>query len=86
MKTVKNILRLPRVILVGFIRIYQKTLSPDYGWFKRFYPGGYCKYQPSCSEYGAQAVEKYGAVVGGSKAIWRVMRCNPWSKGGVDLP
>ena len=73
-----------RRIVVKIIKIYQKTLSPDTGWLKARYPGGFCKFTPHCSEYGRQAIEKHGVVRGGGKTIWRVMRCNPWSKGGVD--
>ena len=43
-----------------------------------------CKYIPTCSEYAIQAIQKYGAVRGSIKAIWRILRCNPFSKGGVD--
>ncbi len=78
--------RLPRTIVVLLIRGYQKTLSPDHGYFRRYYPGGYCRYQPTCSEYGAASVDKYGVVRGGLRSIWRILRCNPWSRGGLDLP
>lgn len=43
-----------------------------------------CKYIPSCSEYAIDAIEYYGAFKGGLKAIWRILRCNPFSKGGID--
>ena len=43
-----------------------------------------CPYFPSCSEYGYEAVEKYGAFKGSLLAIWRIIRCNPFSKGGYD--
>ena len=43
-----------------------------------------CKYYPTCSEYGLQAIEKYGALKGGLLTIWRILRCNPFSKGGYD--
>ena len=45
---------------------------------------GTCKYHPSCSQYAADAVHKYGPVKGSLRAAWRVLRCNPWSRGGVD--
>jgi uncharacterized protein len=45
-----------------------------------------CKYHPSCSEYAAAALRKHGPVKGSAKAAWRVLRCNPWSHGGVDHP
>jgi len=74
----------PKKIVVGLIRIYQKTLSFDHGPLKTMYPHGFCRFNPSCSEYGAQAIEKYGIIKGGVKTIWRVLRCNPWNKGGND--
>ncbi len=75
---------LPRNIIVFFIRIYQKTLSFDHGWFKSLYPHGFCRFYPTCSEYGAQAFKKYGVIKGGIITMWRVLRCNPWNKGGND--
>lgn len=73
-----------RNIAVKAIRIYQKTLSFDHGPLKRFYPHGFCRFYPSCSQYGLEAIEKYGIIRGGVMAMWRVLRCNPWSKGGYD--
>jgi len=64
-----------RFILSG-IRFYQKYIS----CLKRTK----CPYFPSCSEYGYEAVEKYGPVKGSMLAIWRILRCNPFSKGGYD--
>ncbi|HSP71970.1 MAG TPA: membrane protein insertion efficiency factor YidD [Gaiellaceae bacterium] len=43
-----------------------------------------CKYHPSCSQYASDALHKYGLFKGTAKAVWRILRCNPWSKGGVD--
>lgn len=71
-------------IIVGLINIYQKTISPDHGVFKHNHPNGFCKYYPSCSEYTKQAVEKYG-ILGLFKGFYRILRCNPWSQGGIDL-
>jgi len=70
--------------VINIIVLYQKTLSPDHGFVKGLYPGGYCKYQPSCSEYCKQSVLKHGVLIGGAKGIWRILRCNPWSNGGSD--
>ncbi|MFQ7247990.1 MAG: membrane protein insertion efficiency factor YidD [Ruminococcus sp.] len=65
-----------KTILIKMIRFYQKYLSP----LKRTR----CPYIPSCSQYGLEAIQKYGAVKGSLLAIWRILRCNPLSKGGVD--
>ncbi len=75
---------LPRKPLLYLIRIYQKTISPDHGYLKIFFPNGYCKFSPTCSDYGYKAIEKYGLVKGVPMAAWRVLRCNPCSKGGYD--
>lgn len=75
---------IPKRFLMGMIRFYQKTISPDHGPLKNLYPHGYCRFLPSCSEYGYQAVEKYGVIKGGVMIIWRILRCNPWNKGGHD--
>lgn len=80
----KKLIELPRQPLLLLIRLYQKTLSPDHGLLKIFFPYGYCKYQPSCSEYGYQAIERYGLFRGVPLMLWRILRCNPFSKGGED--
>ena len=49
-------------------------------------PAGTCKYYPSCSQYAIDAIRKDGLVKGSAKAGWRLLRCNPWSHGGVDHP
>lgn len=67
------------------IKIYQKTVSPDHGFFAHYFPYGVCKYHPTCSEYGYQAIEKHGVLKGSLLAGWRILRCNPWSKGGIDI-
>ncbi|EDP75482.1 membrane protein insertion efficiency factor YidD [Hydrogenivirga sp. 128-5-R1-1] len=67
-----------RWLLIKLLRLWQVVVSP-------LYPPS-CKYHPTCSEYAVLAVEKHGAFKGSLKALWRVLRCNPWSKGGVDLP
>ena len=63
-------------ILIGMIRFYQKIISPM--------GGAKCKYYPTCSQYGLEAIERYGAFRGGLMAVWRILRCNPFSKGGYD--
>ena len=74
----------PRFLVLKLIRLYQKTLSFDHGIFKDNFPNGYCRFTPTCSEYGYQSIERYGVLRGGFKTAWRIMRCNPWSKGGHD--
>ena len=75
---------LSRLMVIKIIKIYQKTLSFDHGFFKFLYPYGYCRFSPSCSDYAIQAIEKYGIFKGGIKAFYRVVRCNPFNKGGHD--
>jgi uncharacterized protein len=69
-------MRVVRRVFVAPIRVYQRLLSPLLG--------PRCKYYPSCSEYAAQAVERYGILRGLVLAGWRLLRCNPWSLGGIN--
>lgn len=73
-------------LLQLFIEIYQHTLSPDHSFWRDLFPGGFCRYTPSCSAYTHAAIGKYGAIKGSLMGLWRILRCNPWSKGGLDLP
>jgi hypothetical protein len=70
--------------ILRLIRLYQKTLSFDHGPLSFLYSEGFCRFQPTCSEYAYQAIKKYGLLKGGLLGIWRILRCNPWSKGGYD--
>ncbi len=63
-------------LLIGAIRLYRKTLSPLIGQ--------QCRFEPSCSHYGEEAIEKHGALRGSLLTVWRILRCGPWSKGGYD--
>lgn len=63
-------------LFIFLIMFYQKYLSPM--------KTTKCPYCPTCSVYGLQAVEKYGAIKGGGLALWRIVRCNPFSHGGFD--
>ena len=63
-------------ILIYLIKFYRKFISPM--------KGTKCPYIPTCSEYGLEAIEKYGAFKGSLLAIYRILRCNPLSKGGYD--
>jgi putative membrane protein insertion efficiency factor len=65
-----------RTIVVLPLRLYQRLVSP-------LFPAT-CKYHPSCSQYAIDAVRKHGVLKGALKAAWRLLRCNPWSRGGVD--
>jgi putative membrane protein insertion efficiency factor len=78
---IQNITKLPSLVL---IRLYQKTFSPDHSFFKKFFPYGYCRFCPTCSEYAYQAIDKYGIFRGGMKGFLRILRCNPWNPGGED--
>jgi putative membrane protein insertion efficiency factor len=66
------------------IGLYQHTLSLDHGPLRRHFPQGYCRYEPSCSEYTSQAIERHGLLEGGRLCVLRILRCHPWSQGGKD--
>ncbi len=63
-------------VALSCIRLYQRT-------FSRVLPPS-CRFVPSCSEYGYEAITRYGAMRGGAMAVWRVLRCNPWGGHGYD--
>jgi putative membrane protein insertion efficiency factor len=66
----------PRRPALWLIRFYQRFISPGL-------PTS-CRFQPTCSEYAYQAIDKYGIIKGGGMAVWRVLRCNPFVHGGYD--
>ncbi len=63
-------------ILIGSIRFYQKNISAK--------TAPKCKYYPTCSNYAVEAIKTHGAFKGFFLSIWRILRCNPFSKGGFD--
>jgi hypothetical protein len=63
-------------IFIFLIKGYQKIISP-------ILPPS-CRFYPTCSEYGIEAISKYGIIKGGIKTAWRILRCNPFSRGGYD--
>jgi len=65
-------------IIFKIIKFYQKFISPVLGYHCRFYP--------TCSSYMLGAIKKYGLLKGSYRGLWRIMRCHPLNKGGVDLP
>lgn len=74
----RHLLLLPRNAVILLLTGYRAVVSPLYG--------DVCRYHPSCSRYALEAVQQSGVVVGSALAVWRVLRCNPWSRGGVDDP
>jgi len=65
-----------RSVALGLISLYQRVLSP--------LKGPTCRFRPTCSEYAAEAIERYGVMYGGLLTVKRLMRCHPFSRGGYD--
>ncbi|MFC1489801.1 membrane protein insertion efficiency factor YidD [Candidatus Latescibacterota bacterium] len=65
-------------LLLSLITLYQRTLS--------LYFGGMCRFHPTCSEYAKLSITNDGVLKGLIKSIWRILRCNPLNKGGIDYP
>lgn len=65
-----------KTLLLSLIRFYRRHISPN--------TPPACRFQPTCSQYALTAVERYGAWKGTRLALWRILRCNPFSKGGYD--
>lgn len=68
-----------KIIIIAVIKIYKKTISKIFSTM-----GFHCKYYPTCSEYTMQAIQKYGSIKGGYYGAKRIIKCNPFSKGGYD--
>jgi uncharacterized protein len=77
-EVVRRIWNLPAAFLILVVRGYQCTLSP--------FIGRHCRFQPTCSVYFIEAVQKYGAVRGAWRGLRRITRCHPWNSGGYDPP
>ena len=65
-----------KALAVGLVHVYQRVASPLLG--------ARCRYHPSCSQYAIDALEQFGFLRGSALACWRLLRCNPWTHGGVD--
>lgn len=76
MSLLRKIHQLPSRFLIFMIRVYQVTLSP--------FIGRACRYTPTCSNYGIEAIRKYGAIKGSWLTIKRIASCNPWGGSGYD--
>jgi uncharacterized protein len=70
--------KMPAIVLIATVQLYQWLLSPLLG--------RHCRFEPSCSRYFIESVRKHGAVRGSLRGIWRICRCNPWTPGGYDPP
>jgi putative membrane protein insertion efficiency factor len=76
MSAARQALRLPAYAGIGLVHAYRWTIGVLWA--------GSCKYHPTCSQYAVDALREHGALRGTVLAAWRVLRCNPWSAGGVD--
>lgn len=75
---IKSFTAFPATVAIFIVRFYQKAISP-------MLPAT-CRFQPTCSAYAVLAIQKYGLIIGGSKTIYRVLRCHPFCAGGHDPP
>lgn len=73
---VQAVITLPQNVLIAFIKVYRAIVSPLYG--------NVCRYYPSCSAYGLEALTTHGAIRGLSLTVRRLLRCHPWATGGLD--
>lgn len=83
-KIAKGLLDIPKKIVLKLIRIYQKLFSFDHSFWARPDIIRVCVFYPSCSEYTYQAIDRFGLIKGSLMGTWRIFRCNPFSRGGID--
>ena len=74
---VKKLNNIIKAVMIVLIRLYQKYLSP-------LKVRTHCIYTPTCSQYAIEALKKHGLIKGKLLSIWRILRCNPFAKGGFD--
>ena len=77
-KLLHTILRYSRQGIVRILSGYQHTLSPDHGPLRSLYPYGYCRHEPTCSQYAKEVIMQRGIFMGGLKTLLRVLSCFPW--------
>lgn len=70
----------------ALIMVYQRTLSFDHSIMAYLSSAPRCKFYPTCSEYAKKSLQKYGILWGSFLTVGRLLRCHPWSKGGIDEP
>lgn len=70
---------LPRTFAIALVGLYQATLSPDHGPLRHLHPFGYCRHEPTCSEYGKQVLRERGLIIGTALIARRIFTCNPWA-------
>lgn len=75
-----TLIRIPRTLLIWMLKGYQSTLSPDFGPLKYVYPYGFCRHEPTCSEYAKRSIEERGVLTGSLMSLKRILTCNPWKK------
>ena len=76
MRAIRQLAHAPSLAGLGLVYVYRYTLGV-------LFPAT-CKYHPSCSQYALDAIRKHGLLRGSVRTGWRLLRCNPWSHGGVD--
>lgn len=74
--TVQELWLIPRNLAIAFMLLYRRVVSPLYGQV--------CRYYPSCSRYALEAFQRQGFIAGVGLTVWRLLRCNPWTAGGID--
>lgn len=85
MKTIKFFIKLPSLLAIKLIEVYQFTLSPDHSWLKARFPYGYCRHYPSCSQYAKESLEKFGLIKGSALSLKRIVKCNGFVNPSIDL-
>lgn len=82
----RSLCNAPKTALIATIRLYQRTVSPDKGFIHKLglTKGNTCMFYPTCSDYAAEAIAKYGAIKGSWLALKRIGRCHPWQTPRID--
>lgn len=83
-KALATLSRLPAIVSVALVRLYQKTLSPDHGLLRNLYPYGYCRHEPTCSEYAVEILKTKSYPVAVALIMKRIAGCHPWTEPSAE--
>ena len=83
-KALATVSKVPATVLIVFIKVYQKTLSPDHGWMRHLYPYGFCRHHPTCSMYSIEVFRSKSYPAALFLSLKRILSCHPWKKVSDD--
>ena len=79
-KALATVSKLPAIVSIAVVRVYQRTLSPDHGSLRHLFPYGFCRHEPTCSQYAIDVLKNRNYIIALGLIVKRIASCNPWTK------